>query len=469
MSDFTDNVRKAFELYLFGHKKEALAHLLPGSKYHSYLTIIDAMKREKSKLTKETQEMISKFLETNYGTEAEKVRMTKLFLDYEGAKNDVDRKKAIDTLSSHVGAYYGHTKPIDLARKTHKKKGEEEKKGPRHTKEAFDTLFQVKSMLANAQTSGSYYLQSLHKSLYNEMDFSKVTNDEFMNFVRNATAIGDITCKSFTAKFATYVSDKHKENQYFNLEYYLLDKLTIEQMEAIEKNCTLLKSDENWIGKIFEKKFHYELDDEAKDNFTIEERREQLIRMYDASKNRPQSLKSALLLEILENGMKLDIYDRKYFLDYLKSPLKTWHLNPDKAKYENYSYSWAQYMPNIQNRKGGQVSFDLDEKLYKTYLEQFYRDKNGIKEFLPYFEATFIKNFLEELDFFSGKEIKSDSLNATRFEDLRDKVLIELLDCNKELFKKEDRVQIVAELKNTPQIFVKIYEFERKTELSGCR
>lgn len=231
----------------------------------------------------------------------------------------------------------------------------------------------------------------------------------------------------------------------------------------------MLKADENWIGKLFEKKFHYELDYEVKDNFTLEQRREQLISMYEASKKRPQSLKSALLLEILENGMKLDIYDKKYFLEYIKYPLKNWCMNPDKFKAENYSYNWEQYMPNIQNRSGGQVNYNLDEKMYKTYLEQFYKDKGNIKDFEAHFEKNFIKNLIEEFDFYAGKEIKADAQNAARFEELREKVLIEILDCNKEAFKKEDRVQLVLELKNTPQLYVKVYEFDRKTELSGCR
>jgi hypothetical protein len=113
--------------------------------------------------------------------------------------------------------------------------------------------------------------------------------------------------------------------------------------------------------------------------------------------------------------------------------------------------------------------FDLDSKLYNTYLEQFYKDKGSINEFEKFFEKSFFTNLVEEFNFYAGEEVKDASLNTQKFEDLKDKVIIELLDCNKELFKKEDRVQIVAELKNTPTIYVKIYEFDRKTEFSGCR
>lgn len=243
-------------------------------------------------------------------------------------------------------------------------------------------------------------------------------------------------------------------------------------MEALEKKCTRLKIDENWIGKLFEKKFHYELDEEYKDLFTLEERREQLIRMYDGSKNRPQSLQSALLLEILENGMKLDIYDKKYFLEYLKHPLRQNWMNVEKVKNDIFSYNWNNYLCNIQCRNNNgnyNYEYEKDKKMFNTYLEQFYLEKGNLKEFEKYFDPNFFKEQVLEFEFYTGKDLNTESLNAQKFETLKDKVLIELLDCNKEVFKKEDRVQIVAELKNTPQLYVKVYEFDRKTEFSGCR
>jgi hypothetical protein len=240
-------------------------------------------------------------------------------------------------------------------------------------------------------------------------------------------------------------------------------------MEHLEKAIPQLQKDENWVGKLFEKRFHHELDDEYKETFTLEERREQLIRMYEASQNRSQSLKSSLLLEILENGVKLDLYDKKYFIEYLKNPLRWSCLKSDNNQPDLGGYNWNQYIGNIQVRSVNNYDYNgQDQKLYKTYLEQFYKDKGDLKEFEEYFEQHFIKDLIEEFDFYSGKSVATTSLNTSKFEDLKDKVLIELLNCNKELFKREDRVQIVAELKNTPTLYVKIYEFDRKTEFSGC-
>jgi hypothetical protein len=51
--------------------------------------------------------------------------------------------------------------------------------------------------------------------------------------------------------------------------------------------------------------------------------------MYKESESMPQSFRSQLLIEILENGMKLDLQDeaykaesKEYFLLYIDNPLK---------------------------------------------------------------------------------------------------------------------------------------------------
>jgi hypothetical protein len=58
---FTETIRKAYEHYLLGEKAEAFSLLIPGTKHHYYLSIIDAMKRERHKLSKDTLEMIEYF------------------------------------------------------------------------------------------------------------------------------------------------------------------------------------------------------------------------------------------------------------------------------------------------------------------------------------------------------------------------------------------------------------------------
>ena len=190
-----------------------------------------------------------------------------------------------------------------------------------------------------------------------------------------------------------------------------------------------LKSDVPYIGKMFEKKFHFELDEENKDTFSLEQRREQLIRMYKASTDRPQSLKSALLLEILENEIKLDIYDKDFFIEYLKHPLKNWYMNKEtQKKKEIHDHVWNQYIQPLNNRQGGRMDMGLDMKMYKTYLEQFDIAAGDLESFKEFFDQDFLSDLYEEFEFMAGKETKKEKIDAKKFEKLNSLVLFNLLE-----------------------------------------
>ena len=181
--------------------------------------------------------------------------------------------------------------------------------------------------------------------------------------------------------------------------------------------------------------------------------------MYEASSDRPQSLKSTLLLEILENGLKLGIYDKEYFMLYLEHPLKVWHMNKTRVKKDTQDFVWNGYIQNVQSRLNGVMTANLEAKMYKKYLEVFYREKGDLKEFTEFFSDSFLKALAEELYFLSGKELKNDKIDFEKYEKLANAVIIELSECNKEVFQPSEKVQIFAELKNVPTMHIKIFEF----------
>jgi hypothetical protein len=157
--------------------------------------------------------------------------------------------------------------------------------------------------------------------------------------------------------------------------------------------------------------------------------------------------------------MKLNIYDKKYFVEYLEHPLKTWHLNKQKNSIDTLDYGWNTYIYNLQSRQGGIMSANLEGKMYKRYLEKFYREKGDLLEFNDYFSSKFLTSLAEEFYFLSGKELKTEKIVFEKYDKLASSVLIELLSCNKDSFNPDERVVIHAELKNVPTMHVKIFEF----------
>ena len=457
MSDFSENVRKAYEQYLLGNKQEAFKLLIPGTKHHYYLSIMDALKRERHAISADTLDMNKQFRNAFYDEDSTRTKIQELFLRFDGAKIDEERDQIIKELdTSFIYGFYNHTKPADIkSKKTVKDKSADKET---HLFDQNKYFNEEKFMKKLYSQNGLIY--SLHRTLYEKIDFRKISENEFLGFCNSSECFASMTNETFWEKLITTFDQKYKTNKHFAPDQYLYDKFTLEQMEMLGEKIPNIKSDIHYIGKMFEKKFHFELDDENKDTFTLEQRREQLITMYEASTDKPQSFKSALLLEILENGVKMDIYDKNYFIEYLKNPLKNWHMNKEtQKKKEIHDHVWNQYMQSLNNRSGGRMDSGLDQKLYKKYLEQFYIAAGDLEAFKDYFDQDFLSNLYEEFEFMTGKEIKKEKIDAKKFENLSNLVLINLLEWNKSVFKKEDRVKLVVEIKNVSTLHVKIFEF----------
>lgn len=456
------NVRKAFEQYINGNKKEAFESLIPGSEYHSYLFIIDSFKINKGIVDEKTRELIARFKKNWAGFEAERVELQSYLLQYDAAETNEEKRKLISEIDKNfVQGYYDYSKPAEI-------KGVKDKRSRDHnrspnTKKINNVFIQEKYFNVESTLKQVYKndqnLGQLQKSLLNKVDYTKLSDKAFLTFLNVCQNIRDLSAKSFMTKLVTFFKNNYKINRHYIVNCSHLDKLTIEQLEELGSKCPYIKEDKNFIGKTFEKKFHFELDDNNKDLFSLDERREQLIRMYEASTERPQSFRSALLLEILENGMKLDIYDKKYFIEYLEHPLKTWHLNKQKNSHDTQDYGWNTYIYNLQSRQGGVMSASLEGRMYKKYLETFYREKGDLLEFNDYFSAKFLNSLAEEFYFLSGKELNTDKIDFEKYDRLASSVQIELLSCNKDSFNPEERVVIHAELKNVPTMHIKIFEF----------
>jgi hypothetical protein len=402
--------------------------------------------------------MIKNFKANFADSEVTRVSLQQLFLRYDGAKSDADREKIIQEIDhQYVYGHYNHTKPADVKRKKDSKDNSSKKETQQFVQ---DHHFNEKAVLNEVYNNNSM-ITSLHKTLYNKVDFNKLSDTYFVNFMGNVDCYASISNPTFMDKLVVMLDQKYKTNKHFKLESYLYDRFTFAQLEDLGDRLNQVKEDSHYVGKMFEKKFHFELDQENKDSFTLEERRQQLIDMYDASENRPQSLKSALLLEILENGVMLDIFDKNFFLKYLKNPLKSWHMKKENNRppKEIHDHVWSQYITNVHQRAGGRMDANLDKKLYKKHLEQFYISKGDLDDFKDYFDQDFLDSHLEEFEFLSGKDIKKEFIDANKFETLKNNVLIELLECNKDVFMKQDRVKLVVEIKNVPTLHIKVFEF----------
>jgi hypothetical protein len=191
--------------------------------------------------------------------------------------------KEID--KNFVHGYYDYSKPAEI-------KGVKDKRSRDHnrspnTKKVNDVFVQEKYFNLDSTLKQAYKndqnIGQLQKSLLNKLDFSKLSDKAFLTFLNVCQNIRDLSTKSFMTKLVSFFKYNYKLNKHHIVNCSHLDKLTIDQLEELGSKCPNIREDKNFIGKTFEKKFHFELDDNNKDLFSLEERRDQLIKMYEAS------------------------------------------------------------------------------------------------------------------------------------------------------------------------------------------
>lgn len=167
---------------------------------------------------------------------------------------------------------------------------------------------------------GENRVQELHTFYHNQVKYTNLQDHQFQSFINSLSDFAHITEASFLGALSNYFDKRWKDNQYYSVETHIIQKLTIQQLEALGKKNSSVKSDRNFIGTLFKKIHHDKLDPERIADLTFEQRREEMLEMYNSAKDHPQSFKTALLHEILEFGIKLDTYDKDLFLEYLKHP-----------------------------------------------------------------------------------------------------------------------------------------------------
>jgi len=145
-----------------------------------------------------------------------------------------------------------------------------------------------------------------------------------------------------------------------------------------------IREDKVFTGSYFQKQFSEELNQENQEVWSTEEKRSNLLTLYSFahSKNMPKSLQSALLIEVLDLGVKQGVYDEKLFREYLQIPLAHQH-NVFKQSTRVHSHQgeashWNRYISNVQQsqkpapNQGTSVSWDSTQQdMIKKYLEHF--------------------------------------------------------------------------------------------------
>lgn len=187
-------------------------------------------------------------------------------------------------------------------------------------------------------------------------------------------------------------------------------------MDRIASLHPKIREDKLYTGSYFQKTFNEELSLSNQEIWSHDEKRANLLSLYSYAKSKqmPKTLQGSLLIEVLDLGIKIGVYDEDLFREYLDMPLaRPYNVFNAKKKFAGDHVKvatsaqaadashWNRYIANVQQSQmpAGQiaaptyVSWDnTQSELIKKYLEHFCSTKNGtLESFKEDFESYFLR------------------------------------------------------------------------------
>ncbi|QDU58972.1 hypothetical protein [Aeoliella mucimassa] len=172
------------------------------------------------------------------------------------------------------------------------------------------------------------------------------------------------------------------------------------------------------------------------------------------------SLKAHVLYALLDQQREAGNYDRQLFETYLQLPRPLPYMEPKFLNRDEIRRN----MVNL-NQDFAQVTFcppiGDDTELVRDFLLHFLLKQDSIAPWDQWVRDTFLKPLLAEAKIVAGAEDRerwASMLSPAAYQELKDRVDIDLVVTNPLRFEVDDDVTLVADIKNVDKLLVKVYE-----------
>ena len=302
------------------------------------------------------------------------------------------------------------------------------------------------------------------------LDFNKIpeniivkiltTKDDYSNILLDYITIMNI---NYFNKILKKIVDEYSKNEEIMSIFKekiidICEGFTYEQLEALYEFKNYFNCDKIFKEMIKRKFYNYKKDDKKEEIKALTEIKLLLF------KNNYQNNSSTkeLLLILLKLNSDLKFYNWDLFIEYISCPLnennEIYLLNEktksliNENKYVSFDFIEEEY-PNI---------IDKEQEIIENHLTYYLlQDKNNINKFDKYFNKTYLNKFYAKIYFYQGVE-DPEFLNMLSQEELNylmNETILKLRNNeNKEIFKIDEEVVILLEIKNIKNLYLKIYE-----------
>ena len=266
--------------------------------------------------------------------------------------------------------------------------------------------------------------------------------------------------ENFIDYVVKYINWNPEKLDSFDITVKLMSLNEIEQLLTIldPKNYKKLDFNILYLG-IINRKFESRL----KKTNNLSEEREILTQIYEYIKNKSATKNNVLiqdiLLQLLDNGVSLNIYDFHLFIEYLKLPsVHDYEVyNVKKELHKDFYKQIRREFCNYQSKTCPTIN-----NIVSTYLQHFFlHEKRTVIEFSEYLKNDFVNKEYQKALIFRGEEneeVIKLLFGNNYYENILRKVEISICNHNKRKFDVTETVKIEVDLKNVQTLFVKIFE-----------
>lgn len=235
--------------------------------------------------------------------------------------------------------------------------------------------------------------------------------------------------------------------------------MTLEQMDELTKRYPKSNTIDSYVDIYLEKLYPSEDVEWTTNELEYRKYLERLKEFVTPLNANFNSLKACVLYRILELDRSQGTYDLDLFVEYLKLPKRAAYINPVLLRNKK-----SQAIANLQANYLDRIMLPPvadDQLLVKDYLHHFLRNADGVSQFTPFIQETYLGQQFAMVKILNGigdAEQWASKLSPDQYKQILERVDIEFTADNKEQFSADDDVSLSLNLKNVPKLIVKIFE-----------
>ena len=453
-STINDSTFRVYEEYALSDRNidKALNKLVEGSEYYNYLKCIDILTKRKDNLTKEDISILKAYAKSSETNESKEISLKLDLLQYDKATTPEEKKEILEKIAKkHLKLKFDHPRPIGVSIKTEPNAIANVKEETKALLDAVDTAAEIDKLYKEEKQPYDFSHEILAK-----VDFQKLKKETFITLIEVMRE--DLVMIDSPTFYKTFIDVFFNDEAYYSRMESMITNMTLQQLDKLKTYKKQISEDVNFASQYTSKLFCKELDPEINQNISYKEKQENLVKMYEYAKKLPfklAGLKSHLLLQLLENGKKLDYFNKDYFLEYLKMPVRDFLV---LKKIVPEAHHWETCTSGIQVNRSGRDYNSMDKELLTCYLTKLFKAGEKVSKFEEFLDKKFLVEVWEDAMLTSGTKVELDSHNTTRLEKLAAEVRINICEHNKDAFDIGDDVSLWVELKNVSSLFVNVFE-----------